>query len=83
MAERQILAYDQKGDHERAIKEFTESIRLTSDDDRESLLIYYYNNRGASLREIGKYDESIDNLKRSQQPGTVPPALPYLTSTGA
>ena len=70
------LLYDQRGDHERAIKEFSEAVRLTSDDDRESLLIYY-NNRGASLREIGSYDEAINDLNTAISQGLYH-AMPYL-----
>ena len=70
------LIYDQRGDHERAIKEFSEAVRLTSNDDRELLLIHY-NNKGASLREIGNYDEAINDLNTAISQGLYH-AMPYL-----
>jgi tetratricopeptide (TPR) repeat protein len=51
-------AYNRKGDHDRAIQDFSEAIRLSPQ-------FGYYNNRGVDYYEKGDYDHAIQDFNEA------------------
>lgn len=61
------IIWDAKGEHEQAIKDYTEVIRLLGrrrNVSREDRGVPYYN-RGESYLKLGNYDAAIENITRA------------------
>ena len=50
------LAYQKLGDHKKAVKEFTQAIKIASKSSQNAAK--YYENRSISYRELGKYSKA-------------------------
>jgi len=53
-----------KGDYERAVKAFSEAIRIDNSNSRT------YNNLALALYKLGKYDETFEAFKKGGDEGT-------------
>jgi tetratricopeptide (TPR) repeat protein len=59
-------AYDKKGDHDKAIAEYTEAIRL---DPKDAMA---YNNRGWAYRKKGELDKAKQDFDQAEKLGSTP-----------
>ena len=58
------LAYAEKGDYDKAIKDYTKAIELDERGESDPNLMYVYNNRGHAYADKGDYDKAIKDWKK-------------------